>query len=46
MRELEGALQRMQLEREALTQRTDELEAVLAVGRLGFCRLDRATRAL
>jgi signal transduction histidine kinase/CheY-like chemotaxis protein len=46
MRELEGALRQMQLEREALTQRTDELEAVLAVGRLGFCRLDRATRAL
>jgi len=46
MRELEGALRQMQLEREALTQRIDELESVLAVGRLGFCRLDRATRAL
>ena len=36
----------MQLEREALAQRTDELESVLAVGRLGFCRLDEATHAL
>ena len=46
IRELEGALRQMQLEREALAQRTDELESVLAVGRLGFCRLDKATRAL
>jgi signal transduction histidine kinase/ActR/RegA family two-component response regulator len=46
MRELEGALLRTQLERDALALRKDELESVLAVGRLGFCRLDEGTRAL
>jgi signal transduction histidine kinase/ActR/RegA family two-component response regulator len=46
MRELEGALLRMQHERETLALRKDELESVLAVGRLGFCRLEGMTRAL
>ena len=46
MRELEGSLLRTQLERDALALRKDELESVLAVGRLGFCRLDEGTRAL
>ena len=46
MRELEGALLRSQLERDALALRKDELESVLAVGRLGFCRLEAGTRAL
>jgi signal transduction histidine kinase/CheY-like chemotaxis protein len=46
MRELEGSLLRSQRERDALALRKDELEAVLAVGRLGFCRLDEGTRAL
>jgi len=46
MRELEGSLLRSQLERDALALRKDELESVLAVGRLGFCRLDGGTRAL
>ena len=46
MRELEGSLLRSQREREALALRKDELESVLAVGRLGFCRLDEGTRAL
>jgi two-component system, chemotaxis family, CheB/CheR fusion protein len=45
MRELEGSLQRAQRECEALALRKDELESVLAVGRLGFCRLAGATRA-
>jgi signal transduction histidine kinase/ActR/RegA family two-component response regulator len=46
MRELEGSLLRSQLERDALALRKDELESVLAAGRLGFCRLDESTRAL
>ncbi|HEY6925418.1 MAG TPA: hypothetical protein VI653_18215, partial [Steroidobacteraceae bacterium] len=46
IRELEGLLLRSQLERDALALRKDELESVLAVGRLGFCRLDEATRTL
>jgi len=46
MRELEGSLLRSQLERDTLALRKDELESVLAVGRLGFCRLDASTRAL
>jgi len=46
MRELEGSLLRSQLEREALALRKDELESVLAVGGLGFCRLDASTRSL
>jgi signal transduction histidine kinase/ActR/RegA family two-component response regulator len=46
MRELEGSLRRTQLERDALARRKDELESVLAVGRLGFCRIEGATRTL
>jgi len=46
MRELEGSLLRSQLDRDTLALRKDELESVLAVGRLGFCRLDASTRAL
>ncbi len=46
MRELEGSLLRSQRERDVLALRKDELESVLAVGRLGFCRLDEGTRAL
>jgi len=46
MRELEGSLLRARLERDALALRKDELESVLAVGRLGFCRLAERTRAL
>ena len=39
MRELERSLLRTQLERDALAQRMDELESVLAAGRLGYCRI-------
>ena len=46
MRELESSLRRIQLERDALAQRKDALEAVLAVGRLGFCRIAGTTRKL
>jgi signal transduction histidine kinase/ActR/RegA family two-component response regulator len=46
IRELEGSLQRTQLERDALASRKDELEAVLAVGGLGFCRIAGKTRAI
>src|SRR3569833_868944 len=46
MRELEVSLLRARLERDALALRKDELESVLAVGRLGFCRLAARTRAL
>jgi len=46
MRELEGSLRRVELERDALATRKDELEAVLAVGGIGFCRVANATRAL
>ncbi len=46
MRELEGSLQRMRLECEALARRKEELEVVLAAGRLGFCRICGDTRAL
>jgi signal transduction histidine kinase/CheY-like chemotaxis protein len=46
MRELEGSLQRAELERDALASRKDELEAVLAVGGLGFCRIGGAARAI
>lgn len=46
IRELERSLLRSQRERDALALRKDELESVLAVGRLGFCRLDESTRAL
>src|SRR5215469_5161087 len=46
MRELEGSLRQAQHELNTLALRKDELESVLAVGRLGFCRLEGATRAL
>ncbi len=46
MRELEGSLRRAELERDALARRKDQLEAVLAVGGLGFCRIAGATREL
>jgi signal transduction histidine kinase/ActR/RegA family two-component response regulator len=46
MRELEGLLRRMTTECDALARRKDELEAVLAAGRLGFCRISGATRSL
>lgn len=46
MRELEGSLRRAELERDALARRKDQLEAVLAVGGLGFCRIVGATREL
>jgi signal transduction histidine kinase/ActR/RegA family two-component response regulator len=46
MRKLEGALRQTQLERDTLDLRKDELESVLAVGRLGFCRLEGPTGAL
>jgi signal transduction histidine kinase len=46
MRELEGSLRRTELERDALAARKDELESVLAVGGIGYCRLTGATRAL
>jgi signal transduction histidine kinase/ActR/RegA family two-component response regulator len=39
MRELERSLLRTQFERDALAQRMDELESVLAAGRLGYCRI-------
>jgi signal transduction histidine kinase/ActR/RegA family two-component response regulator len=44
MRELEGSLRRAELERDALASRKDELEAVLSVGGLGFCRIAATTR--
>ena len=46
MRELEGLLRRAELERDALASRKDELEAVLAVGAMGFCRVAGAARTL
>jgi signal transduction histidine kinase/ActR/RegA family two-component response regulator len=46
MRELEGSLRRAELERDALACRKDELEAVLAVGGIGYCRIAGATRTL
>jgi len=39
IRELERSLLRAQFERDALAQRMDELESVLAAGRLGYCRM-------
>jgi signal transduction histidine kinase/ActR/RegA family two-component response regulator len=44
--ELEGSLRRMQLESGVLARRKDELEAVLAAGRLGFCRISGAAREI
>jgi len=39
-------LQRLQVQHDALGQRLDELESVLAASRTGFCRLDAALRLL
>jgi signal transduction histidine kinase/CheY-like chemotaxis protein len=39
IRELERSLMSTQAERDALARRMDELESVLAAGRLGFCRV-------
>ena len=39
MRELEGSLLATQFERDELARRKDELEAVLAAARLGYCRI-------
>jgi signal transduction histidine kinase/ActR/RegA family two-component response regulator len=44
--ELLQRLQRMQLQCAALAGRKDELELVLAAGRVGFCRVGRETRVL
>lgn len=46
MRELEGSLLATQFERDALAMRKDELEAVLAAARLGFCRISTPTREI
>jgi signal transduction histidine kinase len=41
VRELEHSLQQVRLERDVLARDKDELEAVLAAGRLGYCRIAR-----
>jgi signal transduction histidine kinase/CheY-like chemotaxis protein len=46
MRELERSLLSAQQERDFLARRTDELESVLAAGRLGFCRIAPGAREL
>ena len=46
MAELEGSLLATQFERDALAMRKDELEAVLAAARLGFCRIITPTREI
>jgi len=46
IRELERSLLQAQLELQALTRRKDQLEAVLAVGSLGFCRIAGDTHGL
>jgi signal transduction histidine kinase/ActR/RegA family two-component response regulator len=46
MRELEGSLLATQFERDALARRKDDLEAVLAAARLGFCRITTPTREI
>ena len=46
MQELEGSLLATQFERDALAMRKDELEAVLAAARLGFCRIITPTREI
>jgi len=46
MRELEGSLLATQFERDALAMRKDQLEAVLAAARLGFCRISTPTREI
>ena len=43
IRELERSLMSTQAERDALARRMDELESVLAAGRLGFCRIALGT---
>jgi signal transduction histidine kinase/ActR/RegA family two-component response regulator len=44
--ELESLLRRMQLESGVLARRKEELESVLAAGRLGFCRISGAGRRI
>lgn len=44
--EVSRRLQRLQLEHDALGERSDELESVLAASRTGFCRLDAALEVL
>src|SRR5215472_17810075 len=39
VRELERSLQQARLERDVLARDKDKLEAVLAAGRLGYCRI-------
>jgi signal transduction histidine kinase/ActR/RegA family two-component response regulator len=46
MRELERSLVQTHLERDALARRMDELESVLAAGRLGYCHITLASREL
>ena len=46
LRELEGSLLATEFERDALANRKDELEAVLAAARLGFCRIMTPTREI
>jgi signal transduction histidine kinase/ActR/RegA family two-component response regulator len=46
MRELERSLVRTHLERDALARRMDELESVLAAGRLGYCHITLTSREL
>jgi signal transduction histidine kinase/CheY-like chemotaxis protein len=46
MRELEGSLLATRFERDALARRKDELEAVLAAARLGFCRISTPAREI
>ena len=46
MRELEGSLLATQFERDVLAKCKDELEAVLAAARLGFCRISVPAREI
>ena len=46
MRELESCVRRSELERDALARRMDELESVLAAGRLGYCHISPGSREL
>ncbi len=46
IRELEGVLRRLGAERDTLARLKDELETVLAAGKLGFCRISNDTPAL
>jgi len=46
MRELERSLSSTRVERDALACRMDELESVLAAGRLGYCRIALGSREL